>query len=270
MGKIFIRLYQILFAKKKFRKIHEATLRLSLRGLGILNYQTDKVSGEKHLLEKILVKKINSASPIMFDVGANVGEYSKSLSKYFPNASIYAFEPHPIIFKKLSENISPQLNINLFNLALGSKEAQIELFDRSEDDGSEHASVYENVINEIHHVSAISHSVYVNTINNFAEKENIEVIDFLKIDTEGHEYEVLKGASTLLSTKKIKIIQIEFNEMNVISRVFFRDIQDILKNYDLYRLLPSGLLSLNTAKKIETEVFGYQNLFATLKTDETK
>jgi hypothetical protein len=101
-------------------------------------------------------------------------------------------------------------------------------------------------------VKIISLDVYV--------KENgLEKICLLKIDTEGHELEVLKGARGCLESGKIDLIHIEFNEMNVISRVFFRDFLTVLKDYIPYRLLPSGAIQLNRSP-LMTELFAFQNI----------
>ena len=68
----------------------------------------------------------------------------------------------------------------------------------------------------------------------FCIKNNIDKIDLLKLDTEGSEYEVLLGGRKMLLNNKIKTIFFEFNEMNVFSRVFFRDFYKLLKNYKIY------------------------------------
>jgi len=98
-------------------------------------------------------------------------------------------------------------------------------------------------------------------LDDFTEKEKITYIDFLKIDTEGNELAVLLGASNLLEHKKIGCIHFEFNEMNIISRVFFRDFRKTLCNYDLYRLLPNGLLPICDSPVLN-ELFAYQNVIA--------
>ena len=88
----------------------------------------------------------------------------------------------------------------------------------------------------------------------------------LKIDTEGHEFAVLRGASNLLKTGRIDVIHFEFNEMNVVSRVFFKDIWDFLPNYDFYRMLPDGLAQIKNYSPVFCEIFAYQNIVAKLKT----
>src|SRR5689334_15183112 len=88
----FAYVYASIFAVPQFAEIHYALLKLALRGLGILNYYDDKVTGERYLITHILPRLIsNRISPICFDVGANQGSYSQQLAKTFPAARIYAF-----------------------------------------------------------------------------------------------------------------------------------------------------------------------------------
>ena len=67
------------------------------------------------------------------------------------------------------------------------------------------------------------------------------------------------------ASDKIDIMQIEFGETNIASRTFFRDIRKLLPNYELYRLLPNGLLKMDFANEYMHEFFAYQNLVAVRK-----
>jgi FkbM family methyltransferase len=260
MFKILLIIYRWIFARRKLQKINRALFHLSLRGLGILNYENDKVSGEWYLVHKVLPALINSKRPIFFDVGANIGNFSDLLLSHFPSATIYAFEPHPKNFSALKGNRSSS-NLKNYNLALGDARGELILYDRTDHEGSEHASLYEAVISEIHKKDSVGLTVSVDTLDEFSKNEKVTFIDFMKVDTEGNELAVLRGASNLLENSGIGCIHFEFNEMNVVSRVFFRDFRKLLHNYDLYRLLPNDLLPLNDAP-ILTELFAFQNIIA--------
>ena len=93
----------------------------------------------------------------------------------------------------------------------------------------------------------------------------IFLIRLLKIDTEGSELKVLLGAAKTLQAQRIDMIQIEFNEMNVVSRVFFRDYFQLLREFDIYRLLPGELLPLRDYRPLYCELFAFQNLLAVRK-----
>jgi len=260
MLKIVRKLYRLIFARPIFKRFNTELFRLSLSGLGILNYENDKVSGERHFIRKILAQYIKSDEPILFDVGANIGSYSSELINSFPNACVHSFEPHPRNFLRLKEKVLSK-NVKCHNVAAGATYGKAILYDRADFDGSDHASLHEAVISDIHKVGVVSTEIVVDTIDEISKREGIDFIDFLKVDTEGHELAVLQGASTLLENGKIGCIHLEFNEMNIVSRVFFRDVRNLLHNYKLYRLLPNGLLPLGDSP-LETEIFAYQNIVA--------
>jgi hypothetical protein len=113
---------------------------LALNALDILNWQNASISGENNFIENILPKLIQGASPVFFDVGAYHGDYTQLLLKRFPNAIIHSFEPHPKNFQILERIDIP--NIVCHNLGLGDKKGHSTIYDRSDMDGSTHASLY--------------------------------------------------------------------------------------------------------------------------------
>jgi FkbM family methyltransferase len=254
-----VRLYRIVFARRAFLKLNRLLFRLSLSGMGILNYENDKVTGERHFLRSTLVS-MSHASPCVVDVGANKGAYAARVSEINPQVRVLAFEPHPLTFKALQESVPD--NVKTFNKAVGAAEGELELFDYCDADGSEHASIYKDVIESIHGRKSLSHTVEMVTLDAILKAENIARVDLLKIDTEGNELDVLRGAIEHISGGKIDVIHFEFNEMSVISRTFFKDIWDFLDGYDFYRLLPAGMYRLEKYEPLFCELFAFQNVVA--------
>ncbi len=251
------RTYALLFGRRRFAEFNSILLRLGLRGLGIMNYYDFKVSGEKYLIDKILSQY---DCRVVFDVGANEGDYSEIFSLR-SNCQVFSFEPHPVNFARLKKKFSGD-NVYLFQIGLSDKEETVTLFDYKDNPGSQHASIYKHAITDLRNVEAGEIQVEMKTIDGFARTNNISKINLLKIDTEGNEYKVLEGAVNCIKNKMIDIIHFEFNEMNVISRVFFKDFVAILKDYNLYRLLPNDLLPLHYHKPLEHEIFAFQNVVA--------
>jgi FkbM family methyltransferase len=258
--------YRMLFARPRFRRLNTALFHMSLSGLGILNFADDHVSGEWHFVKRELPRLLGTSAPTIFDVGANVGNFTALLLEAFPQGTIHAFEPHPATFAKLSARQFPASRVRRHNVAVGAESGSAILFDRADADtvGSSHASLYESVITGMHGRGAVPLSVNVTTLDALAEQERIAQIDFLKIDTEGHELAVLQGARGLLARRLIRCVQFEFNEMNVASRAYLNDFRQILPDYDFFRLLPKGLLPLGAAH-IDTELFAFQNIVAIRK-----
>ena len=262
MRKYLFIVYSRIFARKRFYKFHKFLYYLSLRGLGVLNWENPTISGEERFVKKILSKY---PMKTVFDIGASVGEYSLFLRKCYPEANIYAFEPHPDTFLKLNENTSNQ-SIQIFNIGFGNQSGELEIFDYKNSGGSAHASLYKEVISEMWEGGQpASFKVKIETLNNFVINSNIDQIDLLKIDTEGNELSILEGASELISKGKINIIQFEFNDMNVVSRVFFRDFYKMLDRYQLYRIIQDGLIPINKYDSIFCEIFAFQNIVAIKK-----
>jgi hypothetical protein len=122
--------------------------------------------------------------------------------------------------------------------------------------------LHAGVIEQIHNAEPDQHVVDVIDLDTFSRDHDISIIHLLKIDTEGHELEVLKGAANMLRENRIRAIQFEFNEMNVVSRVFFKDFCDLLPNYKFYRMLSHGLGPLDPYSPLWCELFAFQNIVA--------
>lgn len=237
---------------------------LAYRDMGILNHKGYGISGEEFLVTDCLHKLIEKVEPIFFDIGANTGKYSSLLRLSFPSAKIFAFEPNKASFKTL-EIIAKKENYEAFHLGLSSSKKETEIFFDTEDPSTELASLYSEVMENIHENIKVSKTtVLLTTLNDFCKTHNIFHIDFLKIDTEGHEFEVLCGSNELLNSGNIDVIQFEFNEMNIISRAFLKDFYTLLPNYHFYRLDQQKLIDIG---KYETrnEIFQFQNIIAISK-----
>lgn len=236
-------------------------LMLSYQSIGILKYWDNAVSGERFVMRTVLKGYIQKENLIVFDVGANVGDYSKEIRGEFPDAIVYAFEPNPNTFEIMTKNLA-HLKINCKNLGVSSSSVKQKIYTYLGDKTSQHASIYKNVLLDLHKKNRLVEMDSNNTtLDAFCSDNKIDVIDFLKIDTEGHELEVLKGAKTMIQENRIGIIQFEFNEMNIISRVFLKDFYDLLTNYNIYRLNSNNLIPLLKYESIN-EIFQFQNFLA--------
>jgi FkbM family methyltransferase len=227
--------------------------------MGVLNFQSDYLSGEKWFIEKFCRNKIKVA----VDVGGNVGHYSEVLIQNNKGVRLYSFEPHPSTFKALKAS-ADRFGYLAMNLAVGAEPGFIDLYDHAARDGSQHASVYRGVIEDVHKSQSTHHRVPMTTLDSFMEDTGISRIDLLKIDTEGNELHVLSGAKKAIIEGRIELIHFEFNVTNVVSRVFMKDFYDLLSTYRLYRMLPDGLILLHEygLDVADVEIFAFQNIVA--------
>lgn len=253
-----VRAYRFVAARPSARRMNELLFDLSLHGLGIRNYENDVVSGEQHFISHVLARHLtDTVSPVVVDVGAHDGSYTAMVLDHFPLANAYCVEPHPSTFRKLEQRLGERATLR--RCGLGAEVGELTLYDRSDQMGSQHASVYEAVISELHGQSATGMQIAVRTLDDIALEFDLSRIDLLKIDTEGHELQVLRGADKLLGAGAIGVVQIEFNEMNVMSRTFYNDFRRLLPDHGPYRLLPHGLIEISESP-LRSELFGFQNI----------
>ncbi|MCF8261869.1 MAG: FkbM family methyltransferase [Melioribacteraceae bacterium] len=166
---------------------------------------------------------------VVFDVGANMGQFCIHCNEIFKNSQIYSFEPVNRTYEILTERTKRIKNISCFNFAFGEKEGSAEIFLQE--------LTWMNSLNKNLNVPTgkdqKTQKVQINTIDSFAKSKNINSIDFLKIDTEGFDLDVLKGAVGLLEERKIKFIFVEvsFNERNN-QNSSFDSINSFLRKYN--------------------------------------
>ena len=125
---------------------------------------------------------------VIFDIGGNIGITAIYLASIFPDARIYTFEPLPDNFEILKKNIQKYDNIEAFNIGLGSKNGNFKVYLSNDSENFGGVSFYPDPIGN---KSDSYISCEVKNINEMMEKLNIELIDLIKIDTEGAEYDIL-------------------------------------------------------------------------------
>jgi len=145
-----------------------------------------------------------SIPKIIFDVGANVGQSSKEYVDHYPRAQIYSFEPVKSVYGKLQQNMSRYENVFTYQLAFSSIRGHARIT----------CDAFSSKLNAIissdtSETEISSEIVDLDTIDEFCRTENIPQIDFLKVDTEGHDLDVLKGAGSMLRNQNINIVQVE-------------------------------------------------------------
>ena len=251
-------IYAALCGRPLFSRLNKLLYNLALRGMGVYNYQDSRVSGEQWFIRHIL--KYAGNNLVVFDVGANIGCYANEvISNRVPVRRIYAFEPHITTYQKLLKN-TVEKPIEAVNLGLSDQSCLATLYDRFNASGSCHASLSSSIFSEVHQVKTESTQIQLTTVDKFCELNQIEFIDFLKIDVEGYEINVLRGAEGMLKAQRIRLIQFEFTQLNSTLGIFFKNIYDLLgDNFEIYRLLPHGMEPIKAYNPTYHEIFGYQN-----------
>ena len=260
------RIFRMVAGRIGFQKYFRMMHTLSVYGMNYGNGGDIKYSGE-YFAAKYVKSKISEqpSAPVLFDVGANIGDYALKMAEIFADQkfAIHAFEPSNKTYQRLSENTSTKKGITVNNVGLGEKETEEILYSNS--DGSALASIYERDLQR-HGISMDKKEVIkLTTVDNYCDAHAIGRIHFLKLDIEGHELFALKGASKLINSKNIDFIQFEFGGSNIDSRTYFRDFWDMLHDkYDFYRIVKDGLFPIKKYSEA-CEIFDTINYLLELK-----
>jgi FkbM family methyltransferase len=220
----------------------------------------------RHGLNSAEERFLQSVAPslqggVLLDVGANQGCYAAYLRQLAPSSTIYAFEPHPATFARLSARLAGT-GIRVLPQALSDQAGTTQLFDFAAEDGSTQASLSRAAV-EIFDSGVVGHDVASTTLDDVLLAEQVAEVAFLKIDTEGLDLKVLRGAARAIREKRIRLIQFEFIPANIATRVTMRDFFEALPGYDIYRLCLNGaLMPLFPYDVKRCEIYVTQNLIA--------
>lgn len=235
-----INMRENVFGREVFWGVWYQLYKTALQGMNIGTGGNLEHSGEQNVLN--LLKAMGRKEKVLFDVGANIGNYTKELISNFPDGYIHSFEPSKETFKILSQNVSGK-NVTLNNVGFSDEIGKGVLYSDKENSGL--ASLYDRKLDYLGIEFNRTEYIELSTLDYYCEIHHIDEIDFLKIDIEGNEYKALRGGMKLLTEKRIKAIQIETGGSNIDSRTYFRDFWDLLHNdYSVYRILQDGIIEV--------------------------
>lgn len=212
--------------------------KLFLNWLSGYNFSNPHRNGEYHFLTNYLKNGMT-----VFDVGANIGKYTEFMLSQAPEIEVHCFEPVAETFvqlKKRHEN-NPQVRLNNFGLSNQEAIAHMKiygetyginsLYDRRSAVSAQNA--YEDYIEQ---------QVVLKVLDHYVAQHDIEKIDLLKIDVEGHELSVLKGAKESLASGVIKTIVFEYGSSFVDAQTSLQEVYDLVTQhgFQLYRLWNYG------------------------------
>ncbi|MCK9581413.1 MAG: FkbM family methyltransferase [Methanoregula sp.] len=207
--------------------------------------------------ELLFLKKNINIFSSFFDVGANIGEWTNFVLKLKPSAKIFSFEPADDSFNKINQNVKSE-NVQLVKMALGNKNEMVEF------------NIYGDysTLNSVNSRIGVGltvlkkQTVEMKKLDDFCLENNVNSIDFLKIDVEGNELKVLEGARGMLSNHKISVVQFEYGGTYIGSGALLKDVFDFFAGmpYTIYKMLPDMLLRVDYDQELEN--FQYANYIA--------
>jgi FkbM family methyltransferase len=184
---------------------------------------------EDDIIERFTPKQ----GDIVVDIGAHMGRYTIISSKRVgTNGKVVAIEAHPGNFEMLNRNIklNQLTNVIPLNYAAYSKETKIKLYLPGEDSGN---TIYNTIISDRARNEEKFVEVNANTLDYLLQSKGIkqEEVNWIKIDVEGAEFEVLKGAANILSKSKDIALLIEVHNLTG-GKNLYGPIMEFLNSYN--------------------------------------
>lgn len=177
--------------------------------------------------------------PIVLDVGAHFGEWAESLLSQPGNApDLHVFEPSVYSFERAERALAGRAKVHRVGLSDSPGEAQLTIV--HEGAGSNSIVPFADRTSE-----AVTEAIRLSTVDAFCAEYLISRVTLLKIDAEGHDLAVIRGAGGLLSRQAIGLIQFEYNARWVFARNFLLDAFEFLtgSGYSLGKVTPRGIES---------------------------
>jgi len=200
-------------------------------------------NGESSLQRWILKLSPTGRQIHVLDVGANVGRWSGAMLTAAQQAGrlgdlhLHAFEPSSYTFAILSEALDGH-PVSLHCAALSDRCGSAALYVLAPGAGANslHAPAGPSTGGQIENVATT-------TIDSYIDRSGLEHVTLVKIDAEGHDLAVLRGAQALFTQKRISVVQFEYNHRWVYARAFLRDAFELLEplGYRLGKLTPQGV-----------------------------
>lgn len=234
-----------------FKKLSLVERKLRGLSLRIFNYienngnpNFDK-NGEKVFIENLITSFKNGGKKkkTVFDIGANIGEYSEMIKDKSKRIDIdlHLFEPTKSCFTTISEKFKNDDNINLNNFGASNENGQATIYYDREQSGL--ASLYQRNLNAYNLELNQSETIELKKLAEYIEEKKINHIDFIKIDIEGHELKAFEGFEKYLDSSFIDYIQFEYGGANLDSHTSLIDFYKLLesKNFKIAKIMPKGL-----------------------------
>jgi len=152
---------------------------------------------------------------VLFDVGANVGQTLGHLLKYAPDAQIYSFEPTDGAYATLSAKFGGRKNVHLQKMALGSRPGTMALQVRAN-------SELNTLVPSDDAAGGRTQTTEVSTVDEIVARHGIGHLDLLKLDVQGWEMEVVRGANRLIA---------DHNLIFVLAEMTFRSDQNEMQQF---------------------------------------
>lgn len=216
--------------------------------------------------EQEIIRRFIAPGAAVFDIGANVGDWTSEVLRLHPDVTVHLFEPAPQTFQSLLQNLAEPLKSGKFfpnNCAIAHGE-DIRTFYYYENSPSWSTFFRRyDIEKECSLPAPKEFPIFTTTLDDYCRRLDVKHINYLKIDVEGGELEVLHGANNLLKAGSIDYLQFEyggtFSDAGVTLQQVFAYLQTF--RYALFKILPTGLEYIPEFRPTD-ETFEYCNYLA--------
>ncbi|MGE3623149.1 MAG: FkbM family methyltransferase [Bdellovibrionales bacterium] len=192
-----------------------------LKAVRNCNYNSEE-NGERMVLRRLAAFR----PKIVFDVGANEGEWSRLALAEMPGIALHAFEIIPETFRILQQKMAGEEGIRLGNFGLSDRNGEVEMHVYAS------SSTISSHVPYPHDGDCRTVACPVRTGDGYMRENGIERIDFLKLDVEGAESDVLQGFSAALSEGCVDVVQFEYGKINIMTRFLLCDFYRFFEERD--------------------------------------
>ncbi len=187
------------------------------------------IDGEIEVIENYI-----HSNDLVFDIGAFDGDWSREVYSKHEDVTIYGFEPHPVTYQQMCSKMEARIKEKSFipnNVAVSDETAKSILWQYPIHPAL--SSIHKRNEKEMEGIGEQSpKAVLIKTVSLdvFCSINRIEYVNFVKIDTEGNEYAVLKGARNLLNEGRIGAVQFEYGRCYLDAKTTLRESFALLLN----------------------------------------
>ncbi len=181
----------------------------------------------------------------IIDIGANIGQFAVAAARFFPEARIHSFEPVPSCYEQLNRNIRNLPHVKTYNRAVGSGNAKLVFYQNEHSHASsalEVSDYQKENVPATRHVREIE--VQSVRLDDFDFGQQLEAPVLLKMDVQGFEKEVLKGASRFLNQVDYILLETSFISMYK-NEPLFDEMHAFVKGAGFELMGPVGALDTN-------------------------
>ncbi|MGD0338465.1 MAG: FkbM family methyltransferase [Bacteroidota bacterium] len=170
---------------------------------------------KKGIISKTEIAKFLPSNPIIIEAGAYIGNDTKTMSRQWPDGFIHAFEPVPSIYSKLVRNVRRCNNVRCYPIALAKESGLVQIF-ISDGESTASSSLLRPKEHLKYHPKTVFQKpqlVESTTLDDWKRRYNIEKVDFLWLDTQGTELEIMKNAPIVMRDVSVIYTEVSLKEM---------------------------------------------------------